>query len=551
MMQYYDLGPYSRSITTPSDEAQAWFDRGLNWCYGYHHEEAISCWKRAIEQDPDCAMAQWGLAYATGPNYNMPWHLYDPKGRAKALASCFDAAQSALARIDAVTEVERDLIEALRARYPQREPIDDMWQWNVDYADAMRKVYEKHPGDLDCRAIFVEAIMNCTPWQMWDLSTGEPAERAGTLEAMGVLEDAFDTLPAAWDHPGLLHLHVHLMEMSPFPHRALRTGDRLREIAPDMGHLVHMPTHIDVLCGNYRDVLLWNQKAIAADNLALERNGAMNFYTLYRVHNYHFAIYGAMFLGQFGPALAAAQGLIDTVPEDLLRVTSPPMADFLEGYLSMKQHVLIRFGKWQAIIDQALPGDSELYTVCTTMTHYAKTVAHAALGDIEAAQAALLRFRTARETVSEQRRVHNNICQDLFDIAEAMATGEIEYRKGNFDVAFAHLRKSVQLDDELPYDEPWGWMQPTRHALGALLLEQGRVDEAESVYRADLGLDGQLSRACQHPDNPWSLHGLHECLVRRGNTAEAALVAQRLELAGARADVPITASCFCRMAGAA
>jgi len=147
--------------------------------------------------------------------------------------------------------------------------------------------------------------------------------------------------------------------------------------------------------------------------------------------------------------------------------------------------------------------------------------------------------------------VHNNICQDLFDIAEAMATGEIEYRKGNFDVAFAHLRKSVQLDDELPYDEPWGWMQPTRHALGALLLEQGRVDEAESVYRADLGLDGQLSRACQHPDNPWSLHGLHECLVRRGNTAEAALVAQRLELAGARADVPITASCFCRMAGAA
>ena len=551
MAQYYDLGPHTRPITTKSEAAQAWFDRGLNWCYGYHHEEAISCWKTVLEHDPGCVMAHWGIAYATGPNYNMPWHLYDPKGRAKALAACFDATQAALANSEAATGVERALIEALRTRYPQPVPSDDMWQWNIDYADAMRKVYEAYSDDLDCRALFVESIMNCTPWQMWDLSTGTPAERAGTLEAMAVLDTTFDTMPGAWDHPGLLHLHVHLMEMSPFPHRALRTGARLREIAPDMGHLVHMPPHIDVLCGNYRDVLLWNTKAIEADRLALEQNGAMNFYTLYRVHNYHFAIYGAMFLGQYAPALAAAEGLIDTVPEDLLRVSSPPMADFLEGYLSMKQHVLVRFGRWQDIIDQPFPTDPGLYTVTTTMTHYAKTVAHAALGQVEEAEAARERFRAARQTVSDRRRVHNNLCQDLFEIAEAMATGEIEYRKGNVDLAFDHLRQSVQLDDNLPYDEPWGWMQPTRHALGALLLEQGRVDEAEAVYRADLGLDGQLVRACQHPDNPWSLHGLHECLVRRGETTEAALVAQRLELAGARADIPITASCFCRMARAA
>ena len=552
MSDYYDLGAYSRTITTSSAEAQTWFDRGLNWCYGYHHEEAIECWKKALEHDPDCAMAYWGIAYATGPNYNMPWHLYDPKGRAKALAGCCDAMQAALERLDGVSAPERALIEALKARYPQRDPIDDdMWQWNVAFADAMRAVHKARPDDLDCRAVFVEAIMNCTPWQMWDLKSGKPAERAGTVEAMAALDEVFETTPAAWDHPGLLHLHVHLMEMSPFPHKALRTGDRLREIAPDMGHLIHMPTHIDVLCGNYRDVLLWNQKAIEADNLAVERNGAMNFYTLYRVHNFHFAIYGAMFLGQYEPAMEAAEGLIATVPEDLLRVPSPPMADFLEGYLAHKQHVLVRFGKWQEIIDQDLPEDQELYCVTTTMIHYAKAVAHAALGQITDAEAEREKFREARKTVSDTRRVHNNICQDLFDIGEEMASGEIEYRKGNYDAAFAHLRKSVQLDDDLPYDEPWGWMQPTRHALGALLLEQGRAEEAEAVYRADLGLDPTLSRACQHPDNPWALHGLHECLMRRGEKDEAAIIKQRLELSGARADIPITASCFCRLDRAA
>ena len=129
--------------------------------------------------------------------------------------------------------------------------------------------------------------------------------------------------------------------------------------------------------------------------------------------------------------------------------------------------------------------------------------------------------------------------------------GEIAYRRGEFDAAFAHLRKSVELDDNLPYDEPWGWMQPTRHALGALLLEQGRVEEAEAVYRADLGLDGTLSRWCQHPDNVWSLHGFSECPVRLGKQGEANIIKGRLDVAVAWADVPIKSSCFCRLRHAA
>jgi tetratricopeptide (TPR) repeat protein len=336
------------------------------------------------------------------------------------------------------------------------------------------------------------------------------------------------------------------MEMSPFPQRAMRVGDRLREIAPDAGHLIHMPTHIDVLCGNYRDVLIYNQRAIVADRKYLERAGALNVYSLYRTHNHHFAMYGAMFLGQFTPALQAAQELIDTTPEELLRLPSPPMADFIEGYIPMKQHVLVRFGKWQDIVDQELPKDRELYCSTTAMMLYAKAVAHSALGNIEEAAKTREEFLAAKQKVPESRRVHNNTVRDLLAIAEQMLDGELEYRRGNHDAAFAHLRKSVELDDQLPYDEPWGWMQPTRHALGALLLEQGRVEEAEAVYRADLGLDGKLSRACQHLENVWSLHGLHECLTRRGETVEAPLIKQRLDLALARAEVPIRASCFCR-----
>ncbi len=550
MGDYFDIDVYSRKVTTSSPDAQLWFDRGLVWCYGYCHEEAAACFGRALEADPDCAMAHWGVAYAVGPNYNLPWELFDPASKAEALGTAFDATAKAMALRDRVTPAERALIEALPARYPQRDPIEDQSPWNDAFSDAMREAHARHPDDLEIRTIFVEAIMNRTPWKMWDLKSGGPAEGAGTVEAQAVAEAALEGDPAAMDHPGLLHLYVHLMEMSPFPEKALRAGDRLRELVPDAGHLIHMPTHIDILCGHYRDVLHWNQKAIEADRKFMAAIGPYNIYTAYRLHDYHFAIYGAMFLGQYAPALAAAEEMIAITPEALLRVESPPMADFIESYLSMKLHVLIRFGKWRELIAETAPADPDLYCNWTATLHYAKGVAHAALGEVEAAEREKARFLAAREKVPESRLLHNNTCRDLLGIAEAMLDGEIAYRKGDYDRAFADLRRAVALDDGLPYDEPWGWIQPTRHALGALLLEQGRVEEAEAVYREDLGLAGGLSRATIHPDNLWSLRGLDACLRRRGlaDTPEGRLIRQRLDLAAARADVPVSVSCFCARA---
>ncbi|WP_050602301.1 tetratricopeptide repeat protein [Ruegeria sp. 6PALISEP08] len=548
MSDYYDLGSYTCPVSTSDPEAQLWFDRGLNWTYGYNHEEAVVCFQRAVEHDPKCAMAHWGVAYAAGPNYNLPWDLQDERGRGKALALAYDATQNALKLAEGCSPVQQALIRALPARYPQRDQTEDMHQWDHDFADAMRAAFTAQPGSLDLRTIYVEALLNLTPWKMWDLKTGQPAEGAATLEAQEALEWAMANDAAAMSHPGLLHLYVHLMEMSPTPEKALKAGDVLRTLVPDAGHLVHMPTHIDVLCGHYHNVVHWNKKASEADLKYYEREGAFNIYTGYRQHNYHFAIYGALFLGQIEPALRANQGLWDTTPEEMLRIESPPMADYFESYMSMGPHILIRFGRWEEAKALDLPSDPDLYRTLTATTHYARAIAHAATGDIACAEAEENLFLAAKECVPETRRLHNNRVIDLLEIAREMLRGEIEYRKGNFEIAFAHLRRSVELDDTLPYDEPWGWMQPTRHALGALLFEQGHVAEAEAVYREDLGLGGSLSRASIHPDNVWSLKGLHDCLKARGEGVEILQIKQRLDLALARADRAVAASCFCAQA---
>jgi tetratricopeptide (TPR) repeat protein len=544
-MDYYDLGTHSRPVTTTSAEAQLWFDRGLAWTYGFHHEEAVRCYEAAAAADPDCAMAYWGIAYALGPNYNKPWEFFDDQELPRTVERAHAAVERAHEKAAGATPVERALIGALRARYPQSRPVEDCSVWNTPYADGMRAVYELAPDDLDVVTLYADALMNLTPWQLWDLRTGEQAEGARTLEAKAVLDRAL-AAESGRSHPGVLHMYIHLMEMSPTPETALPVADRLRGLVPDAGHLQHMPSHLEVLCGDYRQVVSDNSLAIAADEKFHSRAGAMNFYTLYRSHNYHFKIYGAMFLGQYGVALETAAQLEASIPEDLLRVPSPPMADWLEGFLAMRVHVLIRFGRWADILGLPLPADRELYCVTTAMLHYARGVALSATGRVSEAEEERELFRTAVARVPETRMLFNNTCADILAIASAMLDGELEYRKGDFDAAFAALERSIALDDNLPYDEPWGWMQPTRHAYGALLLEQGRVAEAEAVYRADLGLDDTLPRPCQHPGNVWSLHGFHECLLRLGKTAEAQLVAHQLKLATALADVPVEASCFCR-----
>ncbi|HWD74391.1 MAG TPA: hypothetical protein VG371_04590 [Solirubrobacteraceae bacterium] len=464
----FDLGRYRRATSTPFAEAQRWFDRGLVWSYAFNHGEAIRCFERAIACDEDFALAHWGVAYASGPNYNKQWDAFDDLDLRRSLRRSYDDTIQARELAAGAWPVEQRLIAALGERYASPEPSDDLDRWTAAYAQAMGDVYAAHSGDLDVAALYADALMNVTAWSLWDLETGEPADGAHTLEARRVLETAL-ARPGGDGHP------------------------------------------------------------------------------LYRVHNHHFRIYGAMFAGRRGTALAAADALAASIPEDLLRVEVPPMADWLESFVPMRLHVLVRFGLWEEIIAEPLPADPGLYCVSAALTRYAKGVAFAATSCVADAEREREAFAAAVSRVPESRYLFNNTARDILAVAGAMLDGELEYRRGNHEEAWRHLRRAIELDDTLPYDEPWGWMQPTRHAYGALLLEQGEVESAAAVYAADLGLDATLPRACQHPSNVWSLDGYHECLSRLGRTDEARGIKPQLDRALAQADIEITSSCFCRM----
>ncbi|MHA3021431.1 tetratricopeptide repeat protein [Mycobacterium sp. BMJ-28] len=543
---YYDLGSYHRPIDTAEPQAQVWFDRGMVWAYAFNHEEAVRCFERALEADPELAIARWAIAYAVGPNYNKAWEAFDPVDLATSLARArAELARAATGRAGAL---ERALIDALATRFCTDDPHDGgaLEAGHSAYADAMAQVAERYPDDVDVAALAADALLNVTAWALWDSTTGDPAPGSRVLAAIALLDRALTT-PAGRAHPGVLHLYLHAMEMSARPEDALPVADLLRDLVPDAGHLQHMPSHIDVLCGDYRASILANRSAVRADRQFVRRAGPLNFYSLYRAHDLHFVVYSAMFEGQSQVALDAADELSSQLTPDLLSIQSPPMADWLEAFVPLRVHVLVRFGRWDDLIATPLPQDQQLYCTTTATVHYGRGVAHAAKGQLPQARAERAALAAAYARVPDSRYLFNNTSRDILAIAVAMLDGEIAYREGNFDEAFGHLRTAIALDDALPYDEPWGWMQPTRHAYGALLLEQDRVAEAAAVYAADLGLDATLRRSCQHPGNVWSLHGYHECLQRLGRDAEATIIGQQLALARARADVPVLASCACRL----
>jgi len=544
---YFDLGTYTRPVRTKDPRAQLWFDRGLIWSYAFNHEEATACFERAIEMDSDCAMAYFATAWSVGPNYNKPWELFEPLELEENLAKAVQAGKTAEEKsmLSGTPSVELALSKAIRLRYGS-SGSQDRSQWNAEYASAMEDVYKHFPDDLDVAALYADSLMNLTPWALWDLRSGQPAEGARTLEAKAVLDRAIAQANGS-QHPGLLHLYIHLIEMSSTPELGLFAADSLRGLVPDAGHLHHMPTHLDVLCGDYRQVISSNSIAMKADERWVARAGALNFYTLYRSHNYHFRIYGALFAGQSKVAMETVAALESSISDELLRVESPPMADWLEGFLSMRVHALIRFGRWGEILDLSIPEDQVLYCTTTATTHYAKGVALSALNRVPEAEEERSLFRTAMGKVPASRTLFNNTCKDILAVALAMLDGELEYRRGNVDLAFESFHKAIELGDNLPYDEPWGWMQPPRHAYGALLLEQSRIEDAAAVYAADLGYDNTLPRALQHPNNVWALHGYHECLIRQDRHSEARIVKKQLDLTAATADIAVTSSCFCRI----
>ena len=548
MPYQFDLGPWRRVISTSSAKSQRWFDRGLNWIYGFNHEEAVVCFRKALNHDPDCAMAWWGIAYASGPFYNRQWIHYSDDEIAATLPACHHAAVIASKMRSGCSDAECELIDAVKKRYQSaaERDRDTLNGWHREYTAAMRAAHSARPDDLDIAALFAEAAVTCTPRQLWNVKTGEPNPDALTVEALEVLERAMNKMEAdGTPHPGLLHMYIHAVEMSPRPETALLAADALRGLSADAGHLEHMPAHIYALCGDYSQSVEQSRQAVAANERYFHYAGYDNFYTTSYCHDLHQYMYSAMHLGQFRTALSAADRIREIATLDLIESSTPHMATTLDGYLSMHTHVLVRFGKWRELLEEERNEFSKT-PISAAMHAYGRGIGHSSLGQLREAETARSEFLEATGRIPETLVFLNNSVHRILEVGQAMLDGELEYRKRNYDSAFASLRLAVKRADDLNYSEPWAWMHPPRHALGALLAEQGNLDEAESVYRADLGYDDSVPHCCRHPENVWAMQGLLECVERNGDGREARHLRQRLKFALAKADVNISAACFCR-----
>ena len=550
-MLTFDLGSRSFTVGTDVPAAQKFFDQGIKWCFGFNQEEGLACFKKGLNQDPNCAMLHWGVAYAAGPFYNMPWNDFSEPEAIECTAFCRNYLNKAIALFDSATPLERALINALSLRVQKSNIVSkpEYDAWDYAYANAMNQVNADFPDNQFVMALCIEAMMTRTPWNLWNIKTGLPTEEADTDDALKLCEHAIRLADHLGEeqHPAILHLHIHLLEMSPEPERALSSADRLFGLCPDAGHIQHMPAHIYVLSGDYEKAKAVSEAAILADRKYLSYAGPYNFYTTARCHDLHMMIHACMMLGQFKPAMAAADEICENLPPNVIDLKDKPfITGTMEGYFAMRMHVLVRFGKWQEIIDVTMPEQAELFCVTTSMHHYAKTIAFAVTGQFDKADTEKKYFYESLERISPNRKLFNNSAPKVLAVGEKMLLGEMEYHKDNYEVAFSYLRESVKRYDNLHYSEPWPWMHPPRHALGALLLERGLYEEAEEVYRVDLGLNDKAPRCTQHKNNVWAMHGLVECLKARNEEIERNLLQGILTEALSKTDLAITSSCCCR-----
>ncbi len=329
-------------------------------------------------------------------------------------------------------------------------------------------------------ALFAEALITRTPRRLWDVKTGRPASRSDAVEAIAVCERSIALADATGrpQHPAIAHVLIHALEMSNEPERAMASADTLATLCPDAGHMNHMPAHIYALCGEYEKARIASEKAVRADDAYADYAGSpINFYVTARCHDIHLLMFACMFLGQYRRALAAAEKMQRIITRDILTVPDrPKLATMTEGYFNMKMHVPVRFGRWREIVDAPLPDDPQLFLVSTALhryASYARGVAHAAMKNIAEAERERTLFHESLGRIPPSRRFLSNPVLAMLAVGEKMLDGELEYHRGNHDAAFEHLRESVRRDDNLSYTEPWAWMHPPRHALAALLLEQG------------------------------------------------------------------------------
>ena len=513
---FEDLGTLHHPITTDSERAQIFFDQGLRLTYAFNHAEAARAFREAARLDPDCAMAYWGLGLALGPNIN------DPMPHERELEA-YAAVQKALALKSGVSEKERAYIDALATRYYNKEDADRA-TLDATYARALGALAEKYPDDPDAATLYAAAIMNTMPWDYW---TADLQPKPGTELVISTLESVIASHP---DHPGAHHYYIHIVEPSTNPDRAVPSAERLANLMPGAGHLVHMPAHIYIRVGRYADASEANIRAIAADEAYIAQCQAQGLYPIgYYPHNIHFLWAAATLEGNSEVAIDSARKLADKVPRGGL-------ADFpsLQDFLVTPYYAFTRFGQWEEMLSEPPPPNDLVFT--KAIWHYGRGVAFTATGQMDRAEHELSELlKLTADSSLEELIINQSPARDILGVASKALAGELAAKKGAFDEAIRFLQEAAAIQDGLRYSEPLPWHQPVRQVLGAVLLEAGRPAEAEAVYRNDLEWNRK---------NGWSLYGLLQALRAQGKTSEAAKTQEEFEDAWARADVTLTASRF-------
>ena len=505
------LGDWRHPITTSSPEAQRYFDQGLRLTYGFNHDEAVRSFERAVQLDPGCAMCQWGIAYALGPNINLPME-------AKVEPRALEASRRAVALKQRTTPGEQALIDAMAARYgePAGAARADR---DLAYANAMRAVARRFPDDADAQVLFADAMLNLRPWNQW---TREGRPQPGTLELVGVLERAINRAPG---HAGACHFFIHAVEASETPERALPCAERLPKLMPGAGHVVHMPAHVYLRVGQYELAARANIAAVEADKRYFAAHSAApGIYPLfYAPHNLHFLWSTYLLSGQREKALGAARALAERVALSDARANAS-----LEGFLPPAILTLTRFGNWDGVLAEPAP-PAEL-RFATGMWHYARGVAFAARKEVASAGTELTTLRGVAAEVKDDLIIILNPAPALLKLAAETLAGQIAARQGRFDDAITHFRTAVTLEDALTYDEPPPWYHSARNMLGETLLEAGRPADAAAAFREDLRYVRETG---------WSLSGLERALRADGKSQEAGEIARRFKAAWKHADVPV------------
>lgn len=511
-----DLGQHQHPVTTDSADAQRYFNQGLILAFAFNHAEAARSFQAAQRLDPDCAMCYWGEALALGPNINAPMFP-------EAVPQAWAALQKAQALASLASPREQAYIRALQARYREKPP-QDRSGLDRDYRDAMRKLAQQYPDDLDAAALYAEAIMDTTAWNYWERD-GEPGPQ--TEELLGVLEEV---LRAAPEHPLALHLYIHAIEASPHPARAEAAADRLANLAPGAGHLVHMPAHIYMRLGRYADASAVNERAARADESYITQCRAQGFYpAAYYPHNVHFLWWAATAEGRSRAAIDAARKLAELVTPEIVRQYA-----VVEPLLAVPHLALLQFGRWDELLAQTTPAAE--FPLARALVTYAQGMALSAKGDLPTAAQKLTALREVGKTADwKPYAVYQVPATQMVEIAELRLDAELRLRGGDKGGGLSRLREAVERQDALPYMEPPYWDYSIRQSLGKALLAVGLAREAEQVYREDLR---------RHPRNGWSLFGLEQALRAQGRSTDAAQVRQRFERAWERADVKLPASRF-------